>query len=108
MNEEPSSKNDQLIAASQISLETATGKALNERWDVHANHALYHHNGRWYHRLNRFPGALFDRNGYVVFETEEAFRNSPYLAITQDVHVPGGISTIPGYKRQSSEDNESG
>jgi hypothetical protein len=77
-----------------------TGARLNERWGVGAAHALYIHDGHWYHPLRRFPGALFDRNGYVVFQTEADFRNCPYLSIGKDVSVPKpGISAIPGYVR---------
>lgn len=85
--------------ATDQSIAGLTGKALNEQWSVGAQHSLYHHEGRWYHKLRRFPGALFDSNGYVLFPTEEDFQKSPHLAITQDVHVPGGISSLPGYTR---------
>jgi hypothetical protein len=42
---------------------------------------------------------LFEANGYVLFETEADYRNNGYLQIAQDVHVPEGISSIPGYVR---------
>lgn len=77
-----------------------TGRQLNQEWEVGARHALYHHEGRWYHQLQRFPGALFDYNGYVLFNTQEAFANCPLLSITQDVYVPKGIAAIPGYVRR--------
>jgi len=76
-----------------------TGRRLNEEWKVGARHALYREDGRWYHQLNQFPGALFDASGYVLFETEEDYRNSGYLQIAQDVHVPDGISSMPNYVR---------
>ena len=41
-----------------------TGALLSERWGVGAAHALYIYDGHWYHQLERFPGALFDENGY--------------------------------------------
>ena len=60
----------------------------------------YIHDGRWYHPLKRFPGALFDRNGYILFETETDFRNCPHFSIGKDVSVPKpGISAVPGYVR---------
>jgi uncharacterized DUF497 family protein len=63
-------------------------------------HALYIHDGHWYHPLKRFPGALFDRSGYILFRTEEEFRECRYLSIGKDVSVPKpGISAIPGYVR---------
>lgn len=76
-----------------------TGRLLNERWGVKAEHALYREDGEWYHQLVRFPGALFDRNGYVLFETHQAFTADPHLRIASDVHVPGGIAAMPNYVR---------
>jgi 5-methylcytosine-specific restriction enzyme A len=80
-----------------ITSKVATGKMLNELWGVGAVHALYREDGKWYHRLERFPGALFDSNGYVLFRTQEEYLRSPYLQRTQDLHVDRGISSIPGY-----------
>lgn len=74
------------------------GAYLNELWGVGAAHALYIHDGHWYHHLKKFPGALFDKNGYVVFTTKEEFLTSPYLSIGKQVSIPKpGISAIPGY-----------
>jgi 5-methylcytosine-specific restriction protein A len=77
------------------------GRRLNEEWGVNAKHALYREDGRWFHQLNMFPGALFDANGYVVFATEQAYRSCGYLSIGQDINVPHphGIAAIPGYVR---------
>lgn len=90
---------------SETSITGLTGRQLNSEWEVGARHALYHHEGRWYHQLRRFPGALFDYNGYLLFDTEEAFRHNSHLNITQDVHVPRGIASVPGYvrRRQTGE-----
>ena len=74
-----------------------SGKKLNERWAVGAKHALYRASGDWYHTLAEFPGALFDANGYVLFTSEEEYRNCPNLKFGKDVHVPEGIRRIPGY-----------
>lgn len=76
------------------------GAYLNDLWKVGAAHALYIHDGHWYHPLTRFPGALFDRNGYILFNTEAEFRTSPFLNIGKQVSIPKpGISAIPGYVR---------
>ena len=77
-----------------------TGKALNTRWNVNAQHALYHRDGTFYENLTRFPGALFDPDGYMIFKTEGDYLNSSYLKIGQKVNVPGGIASIPGYIRR--------
>jgi HNH endonuclease len=75
------------------------GDYLNDLWGVGARHALYIHDGHWYHQLRRFPGALFDRNGYIKFETEEEYRDCPYLQIRKQISVPQRISSIRGYVR---------
>jgi predicted restriction endonuclease len=76
-----------------------TGRILNNRWQVGARHALYREDGRWYHVLTEFPAALFDAYGYILFETEEEYRNCELLDIGQHLHAPLGISAIPGYIR---------
>ena len=75
-----------------------TGTYLNKVWGVGAAHALYIHDGLWYHQLKRFPGALFDRYGYVLFTTRKEFLRSPHLKIAKHVHIrKPGISAMPGY-----------
>jgi putative restriction endonuclease len=76
-----------------------TGLELSRRWSVKCEHALYNKSGTWYHQLERFPGALFDEHGYVLFPTKEDFLNSPYLRIVQDVHVPQSLQAMDGYVR---------
>ena len=79
--------------------ERLSGKLLNERWKVGAIHALYHQDGTFYENLVRFPGALFDPYGYVLFGTEREYELSPHLNIGQKLNVPGGISTLASYVR---------
>ena len=76
------------------------GKQLNEEWDVGARHALFSRDGSWYENLERFPGALFDLNGYVLFKTEQEYRKCPQLRIGKKTNVRGGIASIPGYVRK--------
>jgi len=78
-----------------------SGRKLNEQWGVGAKHALYHREGTWYNNLERFPGALFDPNGYVIFATEQAYKNSRHLRIGQETNVTNGISSMPGYVRMA-------
>lgn len=78
---------------------TDTGRSLNKAWGVNAQHALYREDGKWYHHLQQFPGALFDSNGYVLFRTRDEYLNSPYLDHGQHLNIPSGISAIPGYVR---------
>ncbi|MEK6530967.1 MAG: hypothetical protein AABZ23_00565 [Deltaproteobacteria bacterium] len=75
-----------------------TGKYLNELWKVGARHALYREDGKWYEHLKRFPGALFDYNGYVIFKTEKEYEQSSYLQHGIKLNVPhDGISAMPNY-----------
>ena len=76
-----------------------TGAQLNREWRIGARHALYREDGRWYHLLERFPGALCDSNGYKKFMTEQEFLDCRHLSIGQEVNVPNGIASIPGYVR---------
>lgn len=90
--------------------EKVNGKRLNDEWNVGAKHALYREDGTWYHQLSDFPGALFDANGYIVFDSEADYRNCEYLQIGKQVSVPDGISSIPGYvyarKDQLDDEND--
>jgi hypothetical protein len=97
----PATDASQLPAlVAQLSLvDQLTGRQLNDLWKVGARHALYHHEGRWYHQLRDFPGAFFDYNGYVLFETREDYLRAPQLRITQDVYVPDSISSMSTYVR---------
>ena len=66
---------------------------LNETLAVGAAQARYSDDGHWYAALSRFPAALFDAKGYVLFETEQEYRTSPYLHIGKQISVPKpGIS----------------
>jgi hypothetical protein len=79
-----------------------TGIGLARAWKVNVRHALYHKDGTWYNNVERFPGALFDPNGYVLFKTEADFRDCRHLSIGQETNVRSGISRIPGYVRVTS------
>ena len=74
-----------------------TGKSLNRKWKVGAKHALYREDGRWYHHLEQFPGALIDFNGYIVFATKEEYEACEHLMHGIHLNIKGsGISCIPG------------
>jgi 5-methylcytosine-specific restriction protein A len=80
---------------------TGFGRELNRRWSIGAAHALYHKNGTWFNVLERFPGALCDPQGYVLFATKQQFLDCPHLQIGARVNVHGTLSEIPGYVRKS-------
>lgn len=78
---------------------TDSGRALNEKWDVGAKHALYRQDGKFYMRLLRFPGAMFDENGFILFKTEGEYLNCTKIKIGARVNVEDGISSLAGYVR---------
>lgn len=83
--------------------ERITGQSLNERWGVFVAHPLYREDGTWYHALKRFPAALFDREGYIVFNSKDEFLNYPGIDVnyeTNQVHVYDGIHSLPEYVRK--------
>jgi len=71
---------------------------LNESWGAGAVQARYSDDGHWYATLTRFPAALFDATGYVLFATEEEYLSSPHIRVGKQISVPKpGISAILAY-----------
>jgi len=73
-----------------------TAKKLKKLWNVQCSHQLYSRDGDWYHVLDYFPGALFDKKGFVIFETEEEFNRCPHLSINKVASKGKGIVNIKG------------
>ncbi|HZL59673.1 MAG TPA: hypothetical protein VFC38_08225 [Stellaceae bacterium] len=82
-----------------MSVRTGSGLELQKEWKIDVAKAYYHHEGTWFNRLKQFPGALCDQNGYVRFETEADYLNSPYLDVNVQTNVHQSISQIPNYVR---------
>lgn len=74
-----------------------TGATLNRKFGLGVRQALYHKDGKWFHILSRFPGALCDRLGFVRFETETQFRDDPLLDIGEHTNVRTGIASHPRF-----------
>lgn len=72
-------------------------KQLNKEWRIGAEHALYNWDGKFYMKLRRFPGALIDDNGFVLFETEGDYLDCPGISAGIRVHFDPPISKLPGY-----------
>jgi hypothetical protein len=76
----------------------ATGDELKERWGIPVLQARFHIDGHYYEHLIRFPAALCDPKGYVIFKAEEDYQSCKSLRLGQQVNVEmPGISSIPGY-----------
>jgi hypothetical protein len=82
------------------------GQKLAKLWGLSVEQPLYRKTGNWYHLLKKFPGALLDADGYVIFKSEEEFRTCPQLQVRKEVGAPKGIKAIPGYVRMPSTDGQ--
>lgn len=86
------------------------GQRINQLLNLGAAQPYYFHSGNWYHRLKKFPGALIDKNGYILFATEQEYRSTPGVDISttsdNQVHVPAGIASLPGYQAFSPDEHE--
>ena len=78
---------------------TNSGARLQKDWQIPAKQARYHKDGVWFMPLEKFPGALCDPDGYVVFATQREYDTSQHLSIGNRVNVKAGVSRIPGYVR---------
>ena len=84
----------------KASLHRDKAARLNESWAAGATQARYSDDGHWYATLTRFPAALFDATGYLLFATDKQYRESPHIRIGKQISVPKpGISAVPGYVR---------
>ena len=79
-----------------------SGNYLNKLLMLGARHALYREDGKWYHNLRKFPGVLFDDNGYVLFNNEKDYSSHTQLQIKRDVQIPHGIRSLREYVRFSA------
>ncbi len=52
------------------------GEDLNEKYRIGAAHALFSKDGTFYMELDRFPGALIDKNGFVLFKKDSDYKNA--------------------------------
>ena len=78
---------------------------LMAAWNEPVAQARYSDDGHWYAPLSRFPAALVDANGYLLFESEHEYKSSPHLAIGKQISVrKPGISAVPGYVRMQALD----
>ena len=82
--------------------ERLTGRKLMREWKVDVKQARYHRDGAFFENLTVFPGAMFDPNGYVVFDTQAEYNSTKRLRIGQKLNVPGGIRNLQKYVEVSS------
>jgi len=76
---------------------TNSGKNLKNVWNIPADQVRYHKDGKFFMPVDKFPAALCDPNGYVIFETKKDYEKSSYLNIGDRINVRSGVWKIPGY-----------
>jgi hypothetical protein len=77
---------------------TAFGKDKCKEWKIDGR-CYFDKNGSWYVIPQSFPAALCDPNGYVYFKTENDLKNCTSVVMGVRLHVKGGISKLPFYRK---------
>ena len=73
------------------------GPRLLREHRLTAEKGYFSKTGVAYAKPSRFPGVLFDPDGYLMVKDEPSMRESPYINVGKAVSIPGGISSVPGY-----------
>ena len=78
-------------------IKSNSGEQLTKQHKIPASQVRYHWKGDFFMPLDKFPGALADVHGYVVFEDEKGYLNDPDLdhrgsGKNPRLGVPGRIS----------------
>ncbi len=79
------------------------GRWLSKKWDVPVaedrGSAMYHRDGTYWTNLSKFPGALFDPSGYILFNDEDSYLNCKDLRISVQTNTVAGLKLpeIEGY-----------
>ncbi len=76
---------------------TDSGENLKKLWKIPAAQVRYHKDGTFFMPVDKFPAALCDPNGYVLFKTKAEYEKSSFLDIGTRVNVRNGIGKIPNY-----------
>lgn len=74
------------------------GSKLNNILNLGGKQSLYNEDGKWYHQLTKFPGILFDSQGYIIFNRKRDYINCSDLKRKKHLNINKGISSISSYK----------
>jgi len=85
-----------------MGIRTNSGARLKRLWNIPAKQVRYHFEGTFYMPITEFPGALADRYGYVIVESEASYLVNPSFDHRGSLRnprlgVPAGISRLQGY-----------
>ncbi len=87
---------------------TDSGKRLQREWKIPAKQTRYRKTGDFYMPLKKFPGALADANGYVLFRNEQELENCREVEVrgrgsrNERLGIKGGISKLSAYVRYTN------
>ncbi len=70
---------------------------IAREWGLNVAQARYSSWGNWYAPVTRFPAALLDAEGYIIFPDEASLRANKKIKITRQINVPSRISSLQGY-----------
>ncbi|MDA1279188.1 MAG: hypothetical protein O3B95_04000 [Chloroflexi bacterium] len=77
------------------------GRQLAIRERLNVKKAYYHWEGTFFEKVREFPAALFDRFGYVVFDSEQKYLNDPKVFVGKKTNIPSRINTFTEYVKMS-------
>lgn len=72
------------------------GNDLAKDLSLNVTQSLYSDWGNFYAAITKFPCALFDRNGYVIVNSEEDLARND-IKIGKRTNIPQKISSFPDY-----------
>jgi hypothetical protein len=82
------------------------GDKLQREWNIPALQTRFRKTGDFYMPLERWPGALADQTGYIIFPNEKEMLSTPSVRFYGEgtnnprIGVTGGISKLNGYVRK--------
>lgn len=82
---------------------TNSGDNLKKLWKIPAQQVRYHKDGTFFMPLDRFPAALCDPSGYILFNSQKEYETNRNIEIGSRINVRCGISKLPGYKSMIDE-----
>ena len=80
---------------------SANGRRLAIRENLKVKKAYYHWEGTFFEPVHEFPVALFDEEGYVIFDSEHEYLNHPDVERGKKTNIPKGIASFSTYKKMS-------
>ena len=80
---------------------SASARRLAVRENLKVKKAYYHWEGIYFQPVFEFPVALFDRYGYVIFNTEREYLNHPDVRRIKKTNIPKGITSFLNYTKMS-------